>query len=115
MLCFPKKEGLRDSVKYVFPTMQEEVNKMIIAAEKISEIKRVIIFGSAVTLNCGINSDLDIAIDAPEIIEEDSFLKLIKPIKKVLCTSNDILHYNSIKNSILLDEINRNGVVVYGK
>ena len=110
---FPKRCEGADELKYIFPLMQKEVQKVIDEAKKLPEIRRIIVFGSAVTMNCGIGSDLDIAIDAPDIADDDEFLKIVRPIRRILDVDTDIVHYNNIHNSLLLDEINRKGVDVY--
>ncbi len=113
MYTFPKRCKGADELKYIFPLMQKEVQKVIEAAKNLPKIHRIIIFGSAVTMNCGIGSDLDIAVDAPEIADDDEFIEIIRPIRKKLNVDSDILHYNSIHNSILLSEIHSKGVDVY--
>jgi predicted nucleotidyltransferase len=113
MYIFPKRCEGADELKYIFPLMQEEVQKVIDTAKTLPEIHRVVIFGSAVTMNCGIGSDLDIAIDAPKIINDDEFIEVVRPIRKVLSVDSDIIHYNSIHSSLLLSEINAKGVDVY--
>ena len=73
MYVFPKRCDGADTLKYIFPSMQKEVQKVIEATKNIDCIRRITIFGSAVTMNCGIGSDLDIAVDAPDITDEDEF------------------------------------------
>ena len=110
---FPRRCDGADTLKYIFPSMQKEVQKVIDAIKSIDCIQRIIIFGSAVTLNCGMRSDLDIAVDAPGITDEDEFLRIIRPIKKAVDVETDIIHYNSIQSELLLNEINTKGVDVY--
>ena len=55
------------------------------------------------------DSDIDFAVDAPEITDEEDFLKLIKPLRKVIGGKADFLHLNSIKNDILINEITEKG------
>lgn len=112
-MVFPKKYEGADVLKHIFPLMQREVQKVIDTSSQIPEIKRVIVFGSALTLNCGIKSDLDIAVDIPDIQSEDEFLKLVRPIRRAISVDSDILHYNEIKNKLLLSEIDSKGVDVY--
>lgn len=102
-------------LKHIFPLMQKQVQTVIDISATLPEIKRVIVFGSSVTMNCGIDSDLDIAVDAPYICDEDDFLKLVRPIRRAVTVDSDILHYNNIKNTILLKEIDSKGVEVYVK
>lgn len=113
MYIFPKRCDGADELKYIFPLMQKEVQKVIDTAKDLPEIRRIIIFGSAVTMNCGIGSDLDIAVDAPEITNDDEFIGVIRPIRRVLNVDSDIVHYNRIRSPILLSEIDSKGVDVY--
>jgi len=110
---FPRRCEGADELKHIFPSMQKEVQKVIDVAKKSSKIRRVIIFGSTVTFNCGIGSDLDIAIDAPGITNDDEFITITRPIRQALNVDSDIIHYNSIHSSLLLSEINAKGVDVY--
>ncbi|MCU6720732.1 nucleotidyltransferase domain-containing protein [Porcipelethomonas ammoniilytica] len=113
MRIFPRRCEGADTLKYIFPSMQKEVQKVIDVIKSIDCIQRIIIFGSAVTLNCGMRSDLDIAVDAPGITDEDEFLRIIRPIKRAVDVETDIIHYNSIQSELLLNEINTKGVDVY--
>ena len=61
------------SLQYVFPTKQKAVQSAIDIARADRRIRRLILFGSAITLNCGIRSDIDLAIDAPGLNEQDFF------------------------------------------
>lgn len=115
MQVFPKRYDGADTLQYIFPSMQKEVQKVLDTAKTIECIQRIIIFGSAVTLNCGMSSDLDIAIDAPDIKDEDDFLRLVRPIRRAVDVETDIIHYNSIKNELLIKEIDTKGVVVYDR
>jgi predicted nucleotidyltransferase len=113
MCVFPKKCEGAEELKYVFPTMQKQVQKVIDTAKNMPEIHRVIVFGSAVTMNCGIGSDLDVAIDAPEIVGDDEFIRLVRPIRRAIDVDADIIHYNGIRSPLLLREIDLKGVDVY--
>ena len=84
-----------DSVKHIFPSKQKDVQSAIDIARENPEIKRLIIFGSATTLNCGMESDIDIAVDAPGIKQEDDFLVLSRRIRQAIHSSADVIHYNS--------------------
>lgn len=113
MCVFPKRCEGADVLKHIFPTMQNEVQKVIDTARTVPEIQRIIVFGSAVTMNCGIGSDLDIAVDAPGITDDEEFIKVVRPIRRALDVDTDIIHYNNIHSQLLLNEINKKGVDVY--
>ena len=112
MYVFPKRCDGADTLKYIFPSMQKEVQKVIEATKNIDCIRRITIFGSAVTMNCGIGSDLDIAVDAPDITDEDAIIQNIRQKTKQVCVDEDIIHFNGIKKQLLLNEIKKNGVDV---
>jgi len=108
MYVFPKRCDGADTLKYIFPSMQKEVQKVIEATKNIDCIRRITIFGSAVTMNCGIGSDLDIT-------DEDEFIQIIRPIRRAVCVDADIIHLNGIKNQLLLNDIKTKGVDVYDR
>ncbi|MBO4366345.1 MAG: hypothetical protein J5843_01675 [Clostridia bacterium] len=107
MYVFPKRFAGDDCLKYVFPSMQKQVQKVIDNAKSDSRVGRVRVFGSALTLNCGIGSDLDIAVDAPDIESDEDFLSVFQSIKKGLDVDCDVIHYNRIQNSLLKEEIDK--------
>lgn len=113
MYKFPKRCEGDDILVHIFPAMQKQVQRVIDYAKTSEKIKRVRVFGSAVTLNCGIGSDLDIAIDAPDIISDEDFFKISRPIRNLLDVNADIMHYNRIHSELLLNEIDTKGVDVY--
>lgn len=113
MHVFPKRCEGAEELKYIFPSMQRDVQSLIETAKKIDKIKRIIVFGSAVTMNCGIGSDLDFAVDAPDVHDEDEFLEIVRPLRRAVRAETDIIHYNSIRNQLLMNEINSKGVDVY--
>ncbi|MBQ8074880.1 MAG: hypothetical protein IJ237_02740 [Oscillospiraceae bacterium] len=103
-----------DVLCYVFPTKQKATQEAIDIAKKNDKIQRLIIFGSAVTPRCGALSDLDLAIDAPDI-SEDMFLQMARQFYCGVNSEVDVVHYNRIKNSLLKKEIDEKGVSVYVK
>lgn len=113
MYVFPIRCEGEPVLKHIFPSKQRAAQKAIELAKKDSRINRLIIFGSAVTINCGAGSDLDIAIDAPEINGEE-FIKLAHSFLIEIPSEIDILHFNSINNDLLLNNIKK-GVCVYDK
>ncbi len=111
MYIFPKRFGGADELKYIFPSKQKAVSKAIELASEDKRIKRLIVFGSAVTMNCGSSSDVDIAIDVPDIAADD-FAKLARPFYIEIPSEVDIIHYNNIHNELLKSEVEK-GVCVY--
>ena len=112
MYIFPIKYEGAEELKYIFPSKQKAAQKAIELARADSRVIRLIVFGSAVTLNCGIGSDIDIAIDAPEVSGEE-FLSLAHPFLSEIPSEVDIIHYNSIGSELLKNEICSKGVAIY--
>lgn len=114
MRKFPMVINGDSTLQYVFPSKQKAVQAAIDLAKADSRIERLILFGSAVTMNCGAVSDIDIAIDAPDVSEEE-FLKIARIFYLGVPSELDIVHYNKIRNPLLKSEIDRKGVVMYIK
>ncbi len=72
---FPIRVQGSDNLKYIFPNMQKSAQAVIDLASEVPSIEKVLVFGSAITWNCGVFSDLDIALDAPSVnsMEELAF------------------------------------------
>ena len=113
MYSFPKRCDGDDVLIHIFPSMQRQVQKVIDFAVSCEAIKRIRIFGSAVTRNCGMGSDLDIAVDAPDILSDEEFFSISRPIRSLLDVNADVVHYNTIHSEWLIDEIDTKGVDVY--
>ena len=114
MCRFPMVTKGDHTLQYVFPTKQRAAQAAIDLAKADARIERLILFGSAVTTNCRVSSDMDIAIDAPGI-SDDEFLKIAKAFYLGVPSELDMVHYNRITNSLLKNEIDRKGVDVYVK
>lgn len=114
MCEFPIVTSGDKMLKYVFPSKQAAAQTAISLAQNDKRIARLVIFGSAVTTDCGITSDIDLAIDAPSV-DDDEFLKIIRPFYRDVESEIDIVHYNRIRNDILKKEIDEKGVCVYAK
>lgn len=103
-----------ESLQYVFPSKQQSVQQAIDLARADERIKRLIVFGSAVTMRCGIGSDLDLALDVPGADTEE-FLKIAHPFFVGIDSEVDIIHYNEIHSELLKKEIDEKGVVVFDR
>lgn len=112
MRIFPKVVDGCDSLKYVFPTKQKDARTAVDIAGRDSRIARLIVFGSAVTDRLGQTSDLDLAVDAPGVCEDD-FAKIARGFWKAIPSEVDIVDYNGKKSELLKDEIDNKGVVIY--
>ncbi len=114
MWLFPVVAEGSETLRYVFPSKQKDVRKAIEIASADERISRLILFGSAVTKNCGTTSDIDLAISAPNVNEEE-FLKMIRPFRLSIDSNMDILHYETIRDETLNQEIRKKGVTVYAR
>ncbi len=114
MLIFPVVARGSETLKYVFPSKQRDVQKAIEIASADERIDRLILFGSAVTRNCGTTSDIDLAVSAPGMSEE-AFLKVTRRFHLAVDSDIDILHYESIRDELLNQEIQKKGVTVYAR
>ena len=88
------------ALQYIFPTKQRAAQEAINIAREEEKVLRLIVFGSAVTPKCGMTSDLDLAIDAPDLSEDD-FIRLSRRFYRGVDSELDLIHYNSIQNSLL--------------
>ena len=112
MRVFPVVTAGDESLKYIFPSKQKAAQQAIALAKQDDRIQRLVIFGSAVTMRCGTVSDLDIAVDAPNV-SEDEFMKIARSFYRGIDSEIDMIHYNSIRNMLLKKEIDEKGVSVY--
>ena len=112
MYIFPKKCEGAEELKYIFPSKQKAAQKAIELAYADKRIKRLIVFGSALTLDCGIGSDIDIAINAPNVSREE-FLSVAHPFMREIPSEVDIVNYNNIGSELLKNEILSKGVELY--
>lgn len=90
----------------------KEVEKLIDIAIKTGVVKRLIIFGSAVTNDCHEESDVDMCLD---VSCETSDKRLRRPVYELneACDFNcDILFYHKL-GANLKNEIDSKGVTVY--
>ncbi len=114
MRKFPMITKGDSTLQYVFPSKQKAAQAAIDLAKADDRIERLILFGSAVTMNCGATSDIDIAIDAPNVSEEE-FLKIARNFYLGVPSELDMVHYNKITSPLLKSEIDRKGAVMYVK
>lgn len=107
-----------DNIQFIHPLKQKEVAEIIKVSSQFSFIKSIKIFGSAITDECTINSDLDLCVDCNEsCIDEDGvftleanrFIKLVRSICKNGC---DIGFVELLKDSYIEKDA-LGGVLVY--
>ena len=91
---------------------RKQVADCVDVISKYDFVKRLIIFGSSITDDCGMDSDIDICID---IVGETKGLhtyQMSVDLSKACENNCDILTYNKLRGKIK-DEIDKKGVVVY--
>ena len=113
MYIFPLKYEGAEVLRHIFPSKQRAVQKTIDIAKSDERINRVIVFGSAVTMQCGADSDIDIAIDN-SCTDEDSFAALAGVFYREVPSEIDVINYNRINSELLKENIEK-GVCVYAK
>lgn len=87
-----------------------ELNLMIRIIADIVPLKRVFLFGSRSMGNFQEGSDVDLAIEGKQI-DRRTLLRLKARLEETFFPlSFDIIHYNTIDNSSLLDHIDQWGV-----
>ncbi len=75
-------------------------------------VKRVILYGSRARGDYKNGSDIDIAIDAPEMSDRE-FSRLWNSLDDLpIIYTMDIVHLQSLKNELLLDAIRQEGRVI---
>lgn len=114
MNTFPVVTQGNDILKYIFPTKQKDVLKIIEYSQENPNILKTIIFGSSVTWSCSVSSDIDIAV----ILEDHSdneFGKVIHELTNRLNSEFDLINYNRLDNDILKNEIDSKGVIIYAR
>ena len=98
-------------LKSIFPSKQRAAQQAIDFARTDERVKRIIVFGSAVTNKCGMTSDIDLAIDAPDVSDEE--FPSVAHNFFLVDSEVDVVHYNRIHSALLKREIDSKGVVIY--
>jgi uncharacterized protein len=93
-----------------------EISNIIKALEELSEIEEVVIFGSRAKGNFKKASDIDLAVKGKSVTDV-IVRRLSARLNEELPMPYffDVVHYESIINSELIDHINRVGTVIYKK
>lgn len=97
------------NIERVYPIQQEDVSRVLQGIISTGKAKKVVIFGSSVSCRCSLLSDIDV------YCELDKNFEFTEPYSacKVLPETPIDIWTNYMVNDILLEEINRRGVVVY--
>jgi uncharacterized protein len=95
---------------------EQEISNIVKASEELPEIEEVIIFGSRAKGNFKKASDIDLAIrgkSVTDIIVRRLSTRLNEELPMPYFF--DVVNFDSIRNSDLLDHIKRVGQVIYRK
>ncbi|MGN1098244.1 MAG: nucleotidyltransferase domain-containing protein [Clostridia bacterium] len=99
------------NINRIYPLKQQIAADLYEVAQKFDEIKKIYIFGSSVTPQCGIDSDIDICIDA-DVSDGMRIFNMQSEIGKLCDWNCDIIMYCNIGTS-LKETIRKEGVVIY--
>lgn len=87
-------------------------NEIIETFKSISEIKRVVLYGSRARGDYRKTSDIDLAVT----FEEDKKLLLIRKLDDLKCILKfDVINIDMIQNEKLLENIKNEGEIIYIK
>jgi predicted nucleotidyltransferase len=82
------------------------------------DVRSLFAFGSIVSGNLNINSDIDLVVDienSDPITYSDNYFDLKSQLENIFARPIDLLESNSIKNPFLKQQINDTKVLVYGR
>lgn len=99
------------NLRRIYPLKQRQVAEIYEESKKHPIVRKIIVFGSAVTPNCRVDSDLDLCIDA-DISDGRKVYELQKQVGSICGWNCDILIYSQL-GSRLKSTIDREGVVIY--
>lgn len=89
----------------------------IIALCKKHNVKSISLFGSAAKDSMNENSDIDFLVQFSEDIEvldyADNYFSFLEKLEKLMGKKIDLVSKNSLKNPILIEEIDRSKVDLY--
>ena len=78
------------------------------------QVKKAVLFGSYAKGNARINSDIDICVDSG--LKGLKFFGLLEDVVNALDLPVDLIDTSQIENgSLVSQEINKTGVIIYGK
>ncbi len=94
----------------------QEISNITRASAELSEIEEVVIFGSRAKGNFRKASDIDLAVKG-KAVTGITIKRLSGRLNEEMPMPYffDVVHYESVNNSNLLDHIDRVGVVIYKK
>lgn len=98
-------------MKNKFGIEEEVYEEMLEIFKEIREIQKVILFGSRAKNTYKQNSDIDLAV---ELEEDGKKLLLIRKLDNMRCALKfDVLNIKYIKNEQLINDIKKEGIIIY--
>ena len=108
-VCIECNDSEKHILQHVYPLMQSYVQQIMRSA--FSNVTKIILFGSSITMKCNIESDLDLAIQT-DTYDLQIFYSVREIIERMIPIKCDILYYNDIvTEDQLFTEINK-GLVI---
>lgn len=92
-----------NNCEFIYPTQQKKVKKMLDYLSSNPNVKSITLFGSSITPNCTIDSDIDIYV---EIKNNEKLINQYFDFSYDLWTNYTI-------DERMLEEINKKGLIVY--
>lgn len=95
------------------------VDKMndIVALCKRHHVKSIALFGSAARGEMNKNSDLDFLVEFSDTLDvlmyADNYFSLLENLENLMAMKVDLVSVKSLKNPILIEEINRSKTALY--
>lgn len=99
------------NIDKIYPLKQEIAARIYDLAGGFPIIRRIIVFGSSVTPKCGIDSDIDICIDA-DVSDGLKVYEMQKDVGEICGWNCDIIMYSDAGKT-LRETLEREGVVIY--
>jgi|LakMenE22Apr09ns_1017241.scaffolds.fasta_scaffold09318_2 predicted nucleotidyltransferase len=96
--------------------IEDRLNE-IIALCKVHNVKSISLFGSAAKDSMNENSDIDFLVQFSEEIEvldyADNYFSFLEKLENLMGKKIDLVSKKSLKNPILIEEIDRSKVDLY--
>lgn len=96
--------------------IEEKLNEIIILC-KMHRVKSIALFGSAAKNDMHANSDIDFLVQFSEDIEvldyADNYFSFLEKIEKLMGRKIDLVSKKTLKNPVLIEEIDRYKVDLY--
>ena len=103
---------MTNNLSMISDNKREQVYACVQAISKYGFVKRLIVFGSAVTNDCKEDSDIDHCVDMTEPTRGLHTYQMTVDLSNACNHNCDILTYKKLHGKIK-DEIDEKGVVVY--